>query len=201
VARFLRDALITIVVLVVIAVLAAYAAVANGGLSATAQPGRIERAVAGRLLRLSIPTDASTLKNPFANDAQTWHEAEHHYGDHCATCHGADGRGHTDLGEYMYPKAPDLASAAVQRQSDGALFYIIQNGVRWTGMPGWKSEHTPEETWKLVSFIRHMPQISPIERPAHDAHHPDHDEQDEGHEPHHGEPAAHPHNPPRSPRE
>jgi mono/diheme cytochrome c family protein len=197
VARFLRDAVITIVVLVVIAVLVAYGAVANGGMTADAQPGPIERAVAGRLLRLSIPADASALKNPFANDAEMWRQAEDHYGDHCAPCHGDDGRGRTDLGEYMYPKVPDLAGAAVQRQSDGALFYIIQNGVRWTGMPGWKLEHTPEETWKLVSFIRHVPQITPIEPSTHGAHHHEHDE---GHEPHHDEP-EHPHNPPRPPRE
>ena len=102
----------------------------------------------------------------------------------------------------MYPKVPDLASAATQNQSDGALFYIIQNGVRWTGMPGWKLEHTPEETWKLVSFVRHVPQISPAERPAHEDHHADHhDEHRDDHETHHDEPTGHPHAPPRSPRD
>jgi mono/diheme cytochrome c family protein len=88
-------------------------------------------------------------------------------------CHGADGRGRTDIGEYMYPKVPDLAASQVQQLSDGALFFIIQNGVRWTGMPGWKREHTAEETWKLVSFVRHVPSlpVAPAEEPGHEHHH------------------------------
>jgi mono/diheme cytochrome c family protein len=60
----------------------------------------------------------------------------------------------------MYPKVPDLASTQVQSRSDGALFYIIQNGIRWTGMPAWKKEHTPEDTWKLVAFIRKAPTLT-----------------------------------------
>ena len=40
------------------------------------------------------------------------------------------------------------------------MFYIIQNGVRWTGMPAWKHDHTAEETWRLVSFIRTLPGLT-----------------------------------------
>jgi hypothetical protein len=28
-------------------------------------------------------------------------------------------------------------------------------------MPAWEGEHTPAETWKLVSFIRRMPRLTP----------------------------------------
>jgi hypothetical protein len=41
-----------------------------------------------------------------------------------------------------------------------ALYYIIQNGVRWTGMPAWKAEHSPEDTWRLVTFIRKTPTLT-----------------------------------------
>ena len=64
------------------------------------------------------------------------------------------------MGENMYPKVPDIASPEVQGRSDGALFHIIQNGVRWTGMPAWKNEHSSEETWKLVAFIRRVPTLT-----------------------------------------
>jgi mono/diheme cytochrome c family protein len=60
----------------------------------------------------------------------------------------------------MYPKASDLTHPDVQQRSDGALFYIIQNGIRWTGMPAWKNEHSPDETWKLVTFIRKAPTLT-----------------------------------------
>jgi len=158
--RFLRDAIITIVLLGAITAVLAIVYVRRGGLAANAEPGAFERAVAGRLVQLSIPADADRQQNPFKDNKQAWRDARDHYFDHCALCHGRDGRGATDVGRNMYPKVPDLTSQSVQTRSDGALFYIIQNGVRWTGMPAWKAEHSSEDTWKLVSFIRKAPTLT-----------------------------------------
>jgi mono/diheme cytochrome c family protein len=158
--RFIRDAVITVVVLALVVGVLAYARIRAGGFSAAAEPGALERSVATRLLRLSISPEAERATNPFASNLDAWRAAVDHYNDHCAICHGADGRGRTELGENMYPKVPDLADSVVQRLSDGALFSIIQNGVRWTGMPAWKREHTPEDTWKLVSLVRRVPSLT-----------------------------------------
>ena len=43
------------------------------------------------------------------------------------------------------------------------MFSIIQNGIRFTGMPAFADEHGDEETWKLVLFIRHLPRQTPQE--------------------------------------
>ena len=48
-----------------------------------------------------------------------------------------------------------------QDLTDGELFYIIKDGVRFTGMPGWGGED--EDNWKLVLFVRHLPALSPKE--------------------------------------
>src|SRR5262245_20849942 len=154
--RFLRDALITLVVLILVVGVVVYARMARGGLSTDDEPGALEASIAKRLVRLSIPTDAKRQTNPYASNAAAWQDGEHHFADHCAICHGDKGHGDTQIGRNMYPKVPDLADPAVQRMSDGDLFYVIQNGVRWTGMPGWKSEHDEQETWQLVSFVRHV---------------------------------------------
>ena len=158
--RFLRDALITLIVLVAVVWIVAYTRIRAGGLSADAEPGAVERTVAARLVRLSIPSDARQQQNPFHADSAAWRSAADHYDNHCAICHGSDGHGRTEMGQNMYPKVPDLAASAVQGLSDGALFAIIQNGVRWTGMPAWKREHSPDDTWKLVSFIRKVPSLT-----------------------------------------
>jgi len=158
--RFLRDAVITVLLLGIAAAAAAVVVVRRGGLSADREPGRLERSVAARLVRLAIPADADRQQSPLGGQADVWREAREHYLDHCAVCHGRDGKGNTDMGANMYPKVPDLTSTDVQRRSDGALFYIIQNGVRWTGMPAWKEEHSPEDTWKLVAFIRKAPTLT-----------------------------------------
>ena len=168
--RFLRNAVVTILLLAIVAVAAAFVVVRRGGLAASAEPGRLERAVAGQLVRLAIPADADRQQSPLVGQAEVWRQAREHYLDHCAVCHGRDAKGHTEMGANMYPKVPDLTSTEVQRRSDGALFYIIQNGIRWTGMPAWKKEHSPEDTWKLVAFIRKAPTLAEadmnIEEPA-----------------------------------
>jgi hypothetical protein len=63
----------------------------------------------------------------------------------------------------MYPRAPDMRGEATQGLTDGELFYIIENGIRLTGMPAWGGAGKPEESWKLVLFIRHLPTITPEE--------------------------------------
>ena len=51
---------------------------------------------------------------------------------------------------------PDLTQPVVQHLTDGELFYIIQNGVRWTGMPAWRVQHSQEDSWRLVTFVRKL---------------------------------------------
>ena len=62
----------------------------------------------------------------------------------------------------MYPPAPDMREADTQNMTDGELFYIVQNGIRLTGMPVWGSgsDHDAEDSWKLVRFIRHLPKLT-----------------------------------------
>jgi mono/diheme cytochrome c family protein len=53
-----------------------------------------------------------------------------------------------------------LRAAGTQNKSDGELYYTIQNGVRLSGMPAFGEAHTAAQTWRLVLFIRHLPQIT-----------------------------------------
>jgi len=165
--QLLRNVLVTLLVIVILAAGVAYLTLRNG-LAADRPPGRVEAAVARRLVALSIPSTSRSMTNPNASNADAWRAAADHFDDHCAVCHGSDGRGHSEFGDRMYPPVPDLADPAIQGMSDGALFSIVQNGVRWTGMPGFKQEHTPDETWKLVSFVRHVPQIAPAKAEHHE---------------------------------
>jgi Copper binding periplasmic protein CusF len=55
---------------------------------------------------------------------------------------------------------PDMRLAATQGLTDGELHYVIHNGVRFTGMPAGGTEGSDEDSWKLVLFIRHLPQLS-----------------------------------------
>ena len=158
--------------LVVIVLLAAPAAlglvvvtaVFVGGISALPDPWRAEATLARTVRNLAIPGHVATLENPILANDRVLGEARGHFADHCASCHGNDGSGQTGLGRSLYPRAPDMRLPATQRLTDGQLFYIIENGVRLTGMPGWGKAGAPEQSWMLVHFIRRLPELSAGER-------------------------------------
>ena len=138
------------------------------GFSAREQPTAMERWVSQEARNLAMPADARSRTNPIPNSPETLAEGRAHWADHCFSCHANDGSGDTVVGKHLYPPAPDMRLPATQQLTDGELFYIIQNGIRLTGMPAWGSgsSHDEEDSWKLVHFIRHLPQISLEEKKA-----------------------------------
>lgn len=156
--------------LLLFAIVAALGAVAflwigSRGISAKAEPGRLETIVARTMRRLAIPRGDRNLKNPIPVSAEATAAGMSHYADHCAACHANDGSGETEIGLGLYPKPPDMRLPATQSLTDGELFYIIENGVRLTGMPAWGSGNPAdaEGTWHLVHFIRRLPTLTPDE--------------------------------------
>lgn len=135
------------------------------GYSAREKPSAMEEAVARRLRHLATPPRARALRNPVAATPEILADARAHFADHCAVCHANDGSGETTIGQGLYPKTPDMREARTQELTDGELFYVIRNGVRFTGMPGWGTEHEAEDrdSWALVHFIRRLPRLTPQE--------------------------------------
>lgn len=168
--RFLRDALLTLAALAAAGAVVGFLFTRNG-LSARTDPPAIEKAVARRVRWLSIPSGANRHVNPLAAKADAWVAGGRMFQDHCAVCHEENGSGKTEIGRNVYPKVPDLRLEDTQGLSDGALYFVIANGVRYTAMPAWADEHTPEEIWKMVSFVRKLPKATPeeLERTTGDA--------------------------------
>jgi mono/diheme cytochrome c family protein len=146
--------------------LAALAAtlVLRGGISARAEPFAVEARVARMLRSWAMPREAREATNPIPPSPRVLAAGLAHFADHCATCHANDGSGQTAIGRNLYPRAPDMRSAATQGLTDGELFYIIENGVRLTGMPAWGREGSAEGSWHLVHFIRHLPKLTAEEK-------------------------------------
>lgn len=124
-------------------------------------PSRFESVLARWFRSLSMPSGAKQNKNPFSTSPELLQESSRHFADHCASCHGNDGSGNTEMGRNLFPPAPDMRLAATQQLSDGELYYIIHNGVRWTGMPAWGEPGNDQDSWKLVFFIRQLPKMRP----------------------------------------
>lgn len=135
------------------------------GFRATDEPSSFERATARRVRDFSIPAQSRHEKNPINTSADNLQQGRELFLARCANCHGIDGTGLTPMGRSLYPRTPDLRSPETQTLSDGAIHYIIQNGVQFTGMPGWGSpEVHPDDIWRLVLFIRSMRPLATAEQ-------------------------------------
>jgi mono/diheme cytochrome c family protein len=152
--------------LIMITVICAAAAIwlRSTGISARPVPGAMEIAMARRARHFAIPEKARSLQSPVLSSPEVLAAGRRHFADHCAGCHGNDGSGQTEMGANLYPRAPDMRLQQTQQLTDGELYYIIQNGVRLTGMPAW-GDGTPDDvqSWHLVLFIRHLPKLTHAE--------------------------------------
>ncbi len=132
------------------------------GFSAKAEPNELEVLIARQLRHLAIPIENRRLRNPLPVTQELMKEARAHFADHCASCHANNGSGQTTIGRNVYPKSPDMRLADTQNMSDGELFFIIQNGIRFTAMPAWGTGDPAKDSssWQLVHFIRHLPSLT-----------------------------------------
>ena len=146
-------------ILVAFAVLAAVygVSVIKRGFRATDQPSAVERIMARAVRNVSIPQIARNERNPLTPNPAMIEQARDTFTSKCAGCHGKDGDGRSGIGQNLYPNAPDLRQPETQNLTDGEIHYIIQNGVRLTGMPALGNPHVGQDdnaAWKLVLFVR-----------------------------------------------
>ena len=127
----------------------------HADISALPEPGPTETSAATSLKDRLIHRSARTAPQPAIQDnAQTVSEGKALYGMECAFCHGRDGRTPTPVARSMYPRVPSLDSQLVQKRSDRELFWIIHNGIRFSGMPGFANINTDKEIWQLAYYVR-----------------------------------------------
>jgi mono/diheme cytochrome c family protein len=154
----------SLVLLALVVVAAGYGmSLIRRGFSARETPSAVEKFAATTARKLAVPSSYRQLRNPFSASAENVQAGMEHFSDHCATCHANDGGGDTLFGKGLYPKPPDMRTAETQNKSDGELYYTIENGIRLSGMPAFGEEYSvggDAETWHLVLFIRHLPQIT-----------------------------------------
>ncbi len=133
--------------------------------AATNSAGPFERKFATFALNRAIQKRAPAQSNPFSKPEDI-RAGLIHFKENCVDCHGAPGVEESEFGQGLNPPAPDLTLPSVQRMSDGELYWVVANGVRMTGMPAFSPTHKPDEIWKVVAFIRHMPEITKEEQEA-----------------------------------
>lgn len=149
--------------LIVAVAVAVIAATGMCNVAASSPPSKTETRFANYATQKSIQKRAPSKSNPFSGPAAI-KAGLPHYKENCVMCHGAPGVPETEFGMGLNPAAPDLTLPLIQEMTDGQLFWVVSNGIRMTGMPAFKPTHSEEQIWKIVAFVRHLPEIGPEEQ-------------------------------------
>jgi mono/diheme cytochrome c family protein len=153
---FLAGILVTLLVPVLVLGIGAI------NVGADVKPSLIERTLAPWARDRSVEKHAPDINNPYTGNSTAIATGLDHYRENCVTCHGAPGVPGSEISKGLNPHAPSLAKES--DTSDGELFWTVKHGLRMTPMPAFGPTHTDEEIWKIVAFIRHLPELSPQER-------------------------------------
>jgi mono/diheme cytochrome c family protein len=132
-------------------------------IGADVKPGLIERTLGPWGRDRSVERRASKEDDPYAGDPAAIATGFDHYRENCVMCHGAPGVAGAELSKGLNPPAPSLDNEE-NDTGDGELFWVIKHGIRMTPMPAFGPTHTDEEIWKIVAFIRHLPDLTAQER-------------------------------------
>ena len=189
-------------IVIAVLILLVLAAVVGASISLSAdKPGRFETAAITRIKYWRI--GGKNQANPSPDTPETVKTGAEHFEHHCGVCHGLDGQNTgVPFAGKTSPRIANLASARVQKYTDGQLKWIIDNGIRFSGMPGWKGILEDDESWAIVRYLRHLPArgslgIPAVYREAEEEHeHAEHP--GEGNTPNPSHPAAAPAQPPHS---
>jgi mono/diheme cytochrome c family protein len=150
--RTIRCVASTLLISLLVVLVVVYIFLRSEGLSARRKPSNFEYAIANYAMGLSIPPSIRTRTNTADITNERIARGRKVYSDTCAICHANDGTGKTQTANGLSPEVPDLHAGHIQKLTDGEMFYIIKNGVRFTGMPAWDLHD--EQIWDLVLLIR-----------------------------------------------
>jgi len=104
----------------------------------------------------SVRAHAKSVKVPDFSTEENAKEGFEHYHEMCVTCHGAPGVKPSEIGQGIYPPAPDLAESA-NEMSPAQLFWVIKNGIKMTAMPAFGPTHSDQKIWDIVAFVKRLP--------------------------------------------
>jgi mono/diheme cytochrome c family protein len=127
---------------------------------ANSAPPEMERRIAMSALDNSVGRHAPRLDNPVPSTDENLIEGLKIYTMNCAGCHGGIDRQTSTFGKSFYPPAPNLILDPPD-DPEWHVFYVIRNGVRYTGMPAWDKTLSEPDIWKVTAFLTRVEKLPP----------------------------------------
>lgn len=139
----------------VVLVLCGYAYFATGQAPAatSAPPMPFEKMLAHKALDAVISREMPKSV-PLQPDEPTLSAGANLYREHCAVCHGLPGQKETFIAKGMYPHPPKLLEGkGVTDDEPAESYWKVANGIRLTGMPGFRPELTETQLWQVSLLV------------------------------------------------
>lgn len=108
----------------------------------------------------AITREAEQVQLPAGGLPEDTRQGFEHFERNCVFCHGAPGTEPSPVARGLNPEPPGLADVA-REWGPEAMYWVIRNGIRMTGMPAWEGSMSEEESWALVAFLQQLPELTP----------------------------------------
>lgn len=109
----------------------------------------------------SINERGDTIRVPDLSDSKLVEAGARHYASTCKMCHGAPGQKLPEIARGLNPSPPKLHTGDIQRKySDAELYWIVEHGIRMTGMPAFGPTHPEKDLWAIIAFVKRLTEIT-----------------------------------------
>jgi thiosulfate dehydrogenase len=122
-------------------------------------PLPMEEKIAKMALRARMAKDP-VQQSPVPADEPNMTQGAHVYVENCAFCHGFPSGKASFAAKGMFPLPPQLLSEdTVTDDPTGKIYWKVENGIRLTGMPGFKDMLTPTQMWQVSQMLQHADKL------------------------------------------
>lgn len=117
-------------------------------------PLPFERMIASQAIRVAM-RGAAQLQSPIEASQENLAAGGKTYKTNCAVCHGIPTQAESAVAKGMFPKPPQLfpPNEGVTRNPIGTTYWVVKNGIRMTGMPGFVEGLTDKELWQVSLLL------------------------------------------------
>jgi mono/diheme cytochrome c family protein len=158
----MREFLLGVIVTILVICIGGYLCLKLGfvDFSADTNPSPTERHLAMSAVDASTDRHAGNQKNPLQPSDENVIAGTVLYRNHCAGCHGTPSNPDSQFGRSFNPPVPQFFKEGSD-MADNQSFYIIQHGIRWSGMPAWSKTLSENQTWQIITFLSHLEKLPP----------------------------------------
>jgi thiosulfate dehydrogenase len=99
-------------------------------------------------------------ESPVTADEKSYRSGAEVYKQNCAVCHGLPDQAKTLIAQGMFPPPPQLFhGVGVTDDPAAETYWKVENGIRLTGMPGFKGRLTETQIWEVSVLLANADKI------------------------------------------